>query len=141
MFQVERDTARVLNAVGRSYFDVAVAIRAAIRQGRRATSDEEEALGMGYVAFSLDEQLELCRAYIQTFIETPCRAALHLRAMEKEYDGRLEFFLGSQQPVAFVPPVEGAAAALEKFLKTVNAYIDSLKPEPPSSTPAADRTI
>ncbi|MFJ1311872.1 hypothetical protein [Agrobacterium sp. P15N1-A] len=141
MFQVERDTMRVLNALVRSYSDVAFAILTAVRQGRTATATEEEAGGMGYVPFSLDEQLELCRAYIQMFIETPCRAALRLQRLGKEYEGRIEFSRGSQEPLVFVPPVDGAEAALDTFLTTVNAYIDNLMPQPPSSTPATGSII
>ncbi|MQW85977.1 hypothetical protein [Sinorhizobium saheli] len=134
MFQIHRETSHVLNALSRSYPEVAFAIRVNVAQGRPAGLEEEETTGYGYMPFTADEQLELCRSYITDFIETPCRAALDLSNLARKYQETpaIGFLRGVDTGFFFNPPGEGAKAALDEFLTTVHAYIDTLKPKPPS---------
>ncbi|MBY5700172.1 hypothetical protein [Rhizobium leguminosarum] len=124
----------VLNAILRAYPDVAFAIRASVIQGRPASASEEESAGYGYQPYSLDEQLELCRSYITDFIETPCRAILHLPTMAAEYQKSrdIEFVTALERPIGLVEPGSEAEAALDDFLTKVHSYIDRLKPKPPT---------
>lgn len=142
MFPMHRETTYVVNALLRQYPEVAVAIRTNVIQGRRASVGEEEGVGLGYVPYSLDEQLELCRSYITEFIETPCRAALNLHRLAGEYQEtqNIVFAVGTAPFVPFNAPVEGAKEALDHFLDTIHAYIDSLKPRPSDdATPSMRR--
>lgn len=134
MFQIYNETVHVLNAIVRSYPDVAFAIRASIIQGQPASAGEEESAGYGYRPYSLDEQLELCRTYITAFIETPCRATLHLPTMAAEYQKSrdIEFVSALEPAVRLIEPGREAEAALDDFLTKVHGYIDRLKPKPPT---------
>lgn len=135
MFPISEQTLKLLSLLIDDYPDVTSFIRSEIATGKHVSLDDEEDGGF-FVPYSEAEQLEICRGFVVDFIETPCRAAINFRRMASAFDAAtIEFMLSETATQPFSHPSDDDAIKLDEFLYLVNAFIDSLKPEPPAGLP------
>lgn len=132
MFPISKQTLKLLNLLIDDYPDVTSFIRSEIATGRDVSFDDEGDGGF-FVPYSEEEQLEICRDFVVDFIETPCRAAILFRQTASAFDcATIEFMLSETATLPFSHPSDEDAVKLDEFLDLVNAFIDSLKPQPPT---------
>ncbi|MDT6939805.1 hypothetical protein RI570_06560 [Brucella pseudogrignonensis] len=135
MFPISEQTLKLLRLLIDDYPDVTSFIRSEIVTGKPVSLDDEEDGGF-FVPYSEEEQLEICRDFVVDFIETPCRAAINFRQIASAFDvATVEFMLSETATQPFPHPSVEDAKKLDEFMCLVNAFIDSLKPEPPARLP------